>query len=68
MSLAELAHIREKVEDESLEIMPYELPLDYSYFPTEHVLKVRGAAVHLLVACHLQIEHSQVGPWVSVNA
>ena len=48
---AELAHIREKVENDRLEIMPYDLPLDYSYFPTEHILKVREPAVCLPVAC-----------------
>ena len=49
--LAELAHIREKVENDRLEIMPYNLPLDYSYFPTEHILKVGEPAVCLPVAC-----------------
>lgn len=49
--LAELAHIREKVENDRLEIMPYNLPLDYSYFSTEHILKVREPAVCLPVSC-----------------
>ena len=39
------------MENDRLEIMPYELPLDYFYFPTEHILKVREAAVRLSVAC-----------------
>ena len=32
--------IREKVVQSSVEVVPYDLTLDYSYWPAEHILKV----------------------------
>lgn len=38
--LAELAQIQEKLEIRDIDVVPYELPLSYSYFPADYILRV----------------------------
>lgn len=45
--------IREKVLQSSVEVVPYDLTLDYSYWPAEHILKVITCAEN--GTRHLQI-------------
>ena len=37
---AEMEQIKGKLHDANIEVVPYELPLDYSYFPADYILKV----------------------------
>ena len=35
-----MKQIKGKLQDTNIEVVPYELPLDYSYFPADYILKV----------------------------